>query len=175
MIPAIVMKAVKPGRMKLDAVRLEMLSVCHTAERDLKREFEKTSETWEEDVHFQSKISLKGGPSVEVWTDNEIWNLVNRDTGEWATGERYPIIPKEEGKHLWFQKGYKAKTRAGWVGSRAGGKFGHKVRREMVMHPGHEGRRFSKTIAKEYRPKFRRLAEKALRNASIKIRSGAKA
>lgn len=162
---ALVFKAVKPKKLKVDAFRLEFLTMLHKAEREMKKDFEKTTSTWDEDVEFESQISLKGGPTLLVGTDNETYALVN----DGAPPHR--IYPKRK-KSLQFQTGYKPKSSPGVIGAVQGGKFGETVKRAFVNHPGHEARKFDITIQKMWKKKFKRMAEDAMRKAARKSGHG---
>ena len=48
----LVFKPIVPDIMRVDRVRLNLLSMAHKVEREIKKEFKKTVETWEHDVEF---------------------------------------------------------------------------------------------------------------------------
>lgn len=167
----IVIKQIKPSRLKDDVFRLEALSGIHKAERGIKKDFEATQETWEDEdkAKFDSIISLQSpGPTVVVApnANADIWIMVNEGTPE------HDIAPKNAGGFLQFQTGYDAKTSPGVIGSVQGGKFGPTIRKRIVHHPGFAGRHFDKAIQKKWTPMFKRIMEDALRNAVAKCGHG---
>src|SRR4030042_52094 len=160
---AIFWKEIKPAKLKVDAFRLEFLSAIRSIERPIQKEFEKTTETWEHEVKFTKQISLRGGPSLLVGTDDEIYRYVNDGVPSHYIG------PKVSGGMLVFKKGYKAKTSAGVIGSVTGGKFGTYTRRkEIPEHPGNEARKFDAIIYEVWKPKFKRLMEEAMKKGAMK-------
>lgn len=156
----IIFKTVKPSKMKVDAFRLEFLTCVHKAARGIKKDFQSTTDTWEHKPVFEEMISLKGGPSVLVATDDQIYNWVDN-----GTDGPYPIPPKDPNGVLVFNVNFTAKTIPGVIGSRPGGKYGPKRKHKAVMHPGIEARHFDKDIQKMWQPKFKRMAEEAMRIA----------
>ena len=162
---SIVFKVIKPSRLRQDAMRLAMLSLMHKVEREMKKDFEATQETWqpEDKAKFGSIISMRGGgPTVVVAPEEngDIWTLVNNGAPP------HDIAPTVEGGLLTFQSGYTAKTTPGVIGSGQGGKFGPKVKRKIVHHPGHVGRKFTVAIQNKWLPKFRSMAEAAMRDVA---------
>jgi hypothetical protein len=156
-------KAVKPTKLREDVFRLEFLTALHSIENKILKDFQKTTETWEHKVTFEKIISLQGGPSLLVGTDDPIYGYVNDGT------PHHYIGPKVAGGMLVFRKGYRAKTSSGVIGSVAGGKFGTFTRRhEIPDHPGNEPRYFDATIAAIWKPKFMDLMHKAMKKAAIK-------
>ncbi|HKZ42221.1 MAG TPA: hypothetical protein VJ044_14760 [Candidatus Hodarchaeales archaeon] len=154
-------KAVKPAKLKEDVFRLEFLSAVHKAEREIKKRFQGTTKGFKHEVIFESLISLKGGPSVYVYTNDQIYQWLNDGTPP------HDIPAKDDGL-LSFQVGYTSKTVPGSLTTRAGSKFGPRIRKKIVHHPGFEARDFDKMIEEEYRPRFKKLAEEAMRNAARK-------
>jgi hypothetical protein len=160
-------KQIKPSKLRIDAFRLEFLSMVHKAEREIIKDFKKTTETWNHKPEFESIISLQGGPSVFVGTDDEIYGWVNSGT------PAHDIPTGTSGNTmLVFQPGFKPKTKANFIGSVPGGKFGNYVRRKSVRHPGITARNFESTIYEMWEKKFKRMAEEAMRNAARKSGHG---
>lgn len=158
----LVFKTVKPKKIKEEAFRLEFLNAVHKAERGIKKDFQQTVEGWEHKVVFDSIISLKGGPSVYVYTNDQIYQWVNDGTSP------HDIPPRNENGFLTFQVGYTSKTVPGQLKTRKGGKYGSYTRRKVAHHPGFEARDFDKMIEEIWRPKFKELAHEAMRNAARK-------
>jgi len=163
----ILMKSIKPKRMKVDALRLELLTKLNKVARDIKKDFEKTTETWERKVEFEVLKSLKGGPSLMIATDDEIYGYVNNGTKPhmiWAgiyTG-------KSTAKVLAFPGTYTAKTMPGVIGSNPGGSSGKMIFRPYVHHPGTKARHFDRTIRDKWRSNYKRRMEGAMRRAAEK-------
>jgi len=169
---SIVFKAIKPSRLRQDAMRLAMLSLMHRVGREMKKDFEATQDTWqpEDKAKFDSLISMSGGgPTVLVGPNEngDVWTIVNNG----APPHDIPLEPKTDG-FLVFQTGYKPKTVPGVIGSVQGGKFGGYTKRRSVHHPGHEGRKFTVAIQKKWLPKFKRMAEDTMREVAKKSGHG---
>lgn len=160
---ALVIKVIKPSRLKVDAMRLQLLNDMRKVGTGMKKDFEKTTATWDHKVKFEQQISLAGGPQVEIFTTDEIYGFVDKGT------EAHIILPKRK-KALSFVWGgpgsYKAKTTPGIIGSSSGGPSGDLVAFKGVIHPGNEPRNFSKEIQKEWTPKFKRAMEASMRKVA---------
>lgn len=161
----IVTKAIKPARLKDDAMRLALLNGMRKFGTQVKKEYEKTTETWEHKPKFDYEISLDSqGPTLVAGVSSggkaaEIYRYVNEGT------RPHVILPK--GVHpLAFQIGYNAKTSPGLISSKAGGSYGEVVYARGVMHPGTEPRNFDEAIAKQMQPRFKRAMEDAMRDAA---------
>lgn len=149
---ALVIKQIKPSRLRVDAMRLQLLNDMRKVGTGIKADFEKTTATWKTPVKFEEQISLSGGPQVEIFTLSKIYGYVDQ-------GTRPHVIRPKKAKALRFQSGYKAKTTPGIIGSSAGGPFGDVVFSKAVNHPGNAPRNFSKEIQKIWTPKFKRAME----------------
>ncbi len=133
-------KVIKPAKLRIDEVRLELLNALGREGTAIKQEYEKTVRTWQHKPKFEQQISLaKGEAAVLVGTDDKVFGYVDLGT------RPHIIVPKRAGL-LRFQSGYKAKTAPGVIGSSAGGKFGSVVYSRIVHHPGTVARNFSKII-----------------------------
>ncbi len=159
---------VKPKECNAQAMRLELLSALHKVEREVKKDFQKTTETWEHDVKFESSISTRGGVAqVEAGTRDRIYGYVNNGTRPhdiWAgiyTG-------KSRRKALRFPGTFRAKTRPGYLTSYRGYKGGAIQYRAHVHHPGTEARGFDKAIEKRWRTKFASTMRAAMKSAALK-------
>lgn len=154
----IVFKAIKSSKMKDQAMRLGMLSLAHEVEREVKKDFQATTSTWEHKVEFVSMISLKGGVSVLVGTDDDVYSYVSDGTPE------HDIAPVNK-DYLVYRIGYTPKTSAGSLVAKAGGSYGGYNKRDRVHHPGiAEPRHFDQAIEKRWKTKFRRLVEQMMRD-----------
>ena len=135
--------------LKSAAMRLELLNAMRKFGTKVKVEFRKTTETWEENVKFdQQTISLKGGASVTVETDNEKYRWMNDGT------KKRDIVPKKPGGVLVFRANSKPKTKRGVIGSTAGSKGGELIFTKIVKDHEIEARNFDTQIAKKMQPVF---------------------
>jgi len=162
----IVAKAIKPSRFKSEAFTQAITAAANEAARDIQKDFEATTKTWNHKPQFVKEVDTKASPvQVLVGTDDEIYRYVDEGT------KPHPIFAgiytgKSNKKALSFQWGgkgsYRAKTSPGVIGSKAGGPTGPFVAFPFVQHPGTKPRNFDITIQKKWEPKFKRLMEKAL-------------
>ncbi len=162
----ILMKALKPARLRDKDMRLTLLNAMRAAGKEIKQDFERTTKTWEHKPVFEVLISLTGpGPVVFVGTDDTIYGYINAGTKEhdiWAgfyTG-------KSNKKTLAFPGTFSAKTTPGVIDSRAGSRGGETVLRPYVHHPGTAARHFDETIQKQWQARFKRLMEEAMQQAA---------
>jgi hypothetical protein len=162
----LLIKQIKPGRLKVDAMRLELLNEMRKAGTAIRKDFEKTTKTWEHKPKFTQEISLTGpGPTILVGTDDEIYGYVSRGT------KPHPIFAgyytgKSDKKVLAFGSKFKAKTRPGVIGSSSGGSSGKMVFTPFVQHPGTKPRKFEEAIEKKWRKQFKRRMEQAMARAA---------
>lgn len=161
-------KLIKPKTLNQKGMRLVFLNAVRKQATVIKKEFEKTTATWEKPIKFESIVGLRRtppGPELLVFTDNEIYGYVNDGT------RPHPIFPVRA-KALAFQWGgkgsYTPKTTPRVIGSKTGGPSGPMVYRPYVQHPGTKGRHFDKEIEKLMRPRFKRAMEKAMSDARKK-------
>lgn len=157
----IVWKQIKAKALKQKALRLELLNAMRSAGRAIKKDFDRTTLTWRKRPIFEMIISLRGGPQVFVYTDNEIYGYVSRGT------EEHVIVPVDA-KALRFRSGYIAKTKPRIIGSFSGGPYGKVVLAAAVLHPGTEAREFDKVLRRRWQPRFKKRMEKAMRRARQK-------
>lgn len=145
-------KTIKPSKMKIDEVRLELLNALRAEAKDTIAEYNKTTQTWRNKPEFKEAISLAGGDaSVLVTPDGP-----NRKQFEYVDlGTQPHIIRPVRATVLRFRTGYRAKTAPGVIGSTGGGASGDVVFRPQVFHPGTEARRFSEIIQQRRERKYR--------------------
>ena len=154
---AILVKAIKPSRLRQDALRLQLLNAIRSVGRDVKRDFEATTATWKHEVKFEMVISLmQPGPAVLVGTDDPIYRYVDE-------GTKPHLIFAKNAKALAFPSAYSAKTTPKTIGSQAGGGSGSTLFRPYVEHPGTEARQFDQTIRDKWEPKFKKAMEAAMK------------
>lgn len=163
-----IFKLIKPARLRDDAMRLTLLNAMRKAARAIRKDFEKTTETWAHKPKFEELISLTGpGPVVLVGTDDEIYGYVDKGTRPheiWAGS----YTGKSDKETLAFRTGHKAKTQPRVIDSGPGGSSGDLVFPIMVHHPGTEAREFDVTIAKQWDGAFKRRMESAMVEAREK-------
>jgi hypothetical protein len=129
----------------------ELVSALDRTTRIIKRDFQSTVRTWSTQPFFERKGARKifGTLKQTVKTDDKIYFFVDQGTTRHWVGPR-------SAKALRFQSGYKAKTRLGVIGSRAGGAFGPFVGSKGHWVKGIAARKFAKTIAKRRQRLLRR-------------------
>jgi hypothetical protein len=157
----IVWKPIRPKRLRDDLMRLTLLNAMREVGREIKRDYETLTATWEHKPRFEILISLRRGTEVLVTTDDEIYRYVSEGT------EEHVILPKEA-KALRFREGFVAKTKPGQLISIAGATFGKVVFAAGVIHPGTEAREFDKAMQKRWEKRFKTRIEKAMREAAKK-------
>ena len=172
----IVWKHIRPKRLREAAFREALLEEMQRTGEDIKRDFQKTTATWDHEVEFEVLMSLRGGLrgaltkggtflSVLVVTDDRIYGYVNDGT------EEHIIVPKDA-KLLRFRPFYIPKTQPGLIRSISGGAFGNEVFSEGVVHPGTEARKFDKTLEKKWEKPFKRRMEKAMKRGAKRCGHG---
>lgn len=159
-------KTIKPERLKDDKMRLTLLNAVRKAARDIRKDFEKTTRTWEHKPKFEEVVSLTGpGPVALVGTDDKLYRWVDEGTKPheiWAGA----YTGRSQHRHLAFREGFEPKTIPRVIDSRQGGTWGPYRYAPMVHHPGTEARQFDKTIAETWESKFKRRMEQAMSEAA---------
>jgi len=163
----VLVKAIKPNRLKDKAMRLELLNAMRKAAKVVEKDFEETVKTWDHKPEFKTIISLKGGPSIltDTSTDSEIYGFVNNGT------KPHPIFAgiytgKSKKKVLAFPSAFGPKTRPGRLKAGPGHKGGNTIMRPYVQHPGTKPRDFDKMIEKRRRPWYKKQMQYAMKRAS---------
>lgn len=163
---AIVVKQIKPARLKVDAMRLELLNPMRDIGKEIKDDFELTTASWTHKPAFEvvrAIASVGGTVEVMVATDDEVYTYVDK-------GTRPHIIRAKNGKRLAFQwagpGSYRAKTAPGVLGSTSGGASGEMVYPMVVHHPGTKARNFDVIIQKKWQPRFKQRMEYAMKKVA---------
>ena len=153
------MKAIWPAELKLGPVRLEALNAMRKMGTPIRRDFARTTNTWKNKPKFEQSISLKApGPTLTVWTDNEIYGYVNDGTkGRWIEAKKAP--------YLMFKRTFIPKTLPGALSSVPGGSFPPWAKMKKVWNPGIRPRKFDKTIKDKWQPKFTVAMNAAIKKA----------
>lgn len=168
-----VVKAIKPQKMKVDAIRLEILNELRREGKTHVKLLEQTTATWQHDVKFGFLISLAGsdasvlsGPSggdgVQIWERLDTQGITppNRD-----------IVPVRA-RALRFHTGYRAKTTVGKLTSRPGGSFGPVIFRRRVRASARRrvpARQWSQTLGKQRIKPFRDAVLAATRRGAERM------
>jgi hypothetical protein len=163
---AIVTKAIKPKRIKLDVFRLETLTGMNEVAKGIKADFNKLIKTWKKKPPIEVLKSLRGGNlELLVMIDNQVFNwLVKGTKGPY----KIPKQPKPPGTSLVFPSKFKPKMIPNVIGSTVGGTAGPMIFAKQVTHPGIKPGNWDKIIAKKWDPRFKRRMEKAMRIAAQK-------
>ena len=162
----LLMKVIKPKKaIDREHFRKSFYNSMRRVATQVRKDFGKTTATWEHKVEFKESVSIAGpGPILQVWTDDLIYKFVDQGTKPheiWAgiyTG-------KSNKKVLAFGSQFKAKTQPRVLGSGPGARGGDMIFRPFVQHPGTEAREFSEMIQKDWKPRFKREMEATLRDA----------
>ncbi len=162
---ALVIKEIKPSKLRVDAMRLVLLNAVRKTGTGIKADFEKTTATWKNKPKFEQQISLSGGPQVEIYTTDEIYGYVDQGTKPHEIWAGY-YTGKSDKKVLAFASKSTPKTKPGVIGSFGGSSGKVDTFRPYVQHPGGAPRNFSKEIQKQWTPKFKRRMEKAMKQAA---------
>ena len=142
------MRAIIPAKLKLGPVRLEALNAMRKMGTPIRRDFARTTETWKHKPKFEQSVSLKPpGPTLTVWTENEIYGYVN-------DGTRGRFIEAKNVPYLVFKGTFIPKTLPGALSSVPGGSFPPWVSKKKIWNPGIKPRKFDETIKKKWQPIF---------------------
>jgi hypothetical protein len=164
-----VFKAIKPKKLKVDEIRLEILNALRAEGRDQRQELEKTTQTWKrEKPKFESLIGLErppGGASVltgPTGSDKAVnkWTWLNEGTKiRWALMSRDWRSKTTVGK---FSSG---PGRGGVViaGRRA------MTARNIRPRPGIKARNWTTILQKRRRRPFTRRMIKAIQRGAAKV------
>lgn len=146
-------KVIKPQRIRIDAVRLELLNELRRQGRAIREQYERTTRTWRNKPKFEMLISLaKGEASVIVGTDDRIYKFIDE-----GTRVRRAIMSRD-----WVSK-----TTPRVISSVPG--RGHVVFiSKSVNRPGIEAREFSKIIEKRTKKTFHRAMIDAVQRGVTK-------
>lgn len=161
-------KSIKPQKLNVDAIRLELLNALRAEATEVKKQYRQTVSTWSDPPSFDSAISLSGGDaSVLVGptgTDRQVKKFLYLDEG---TSIRWAVMSRD----------WRSKTRPGSLNSGPGA--GHVViagrramqSRNIQPRPGIQARNFSGTIAERRRRPFQRSMVKAMQKGAKKAYS----
>lgn len=123
---------------------------------------------WKNKPTFETRISVRPDKiSMTVFPAGDaagIYEIVDQ-------GSPPHIIRPVKAKFLVFRLGYQSKTLARPARTVSGGgkATGDIVRAKLVHHPGSEGRFFSKQIAEDIKPDFKRIIDNTFRRVSKQL------
>jgi hypothetical protein len=164
----LVYKGIKPQRLRADDLRLALLGEMRKIGTEMKRDFEKTTATWEHKPKFEVVVSLtQPGPTLLVGTDDEIYGYVSRGTKPHLIMAGI-YTGKSNKKALAFPSQFSPKTRPGVIGSSAGSRGGDMIVRPYVQHPGTKPRKFEEAIQKIWKKKFKTRMEQVMKDVAQK-------
>lgn len=156
----LLVKVIKPRRFNSRLVLNEIVAAQRVVARQAKADFEKTVATWKKKPDFEvlTEIDGQGNVVVLVGTDNPIYRYVDEGT------ERRDIRPRSGNKRglLVFPSGYSPATVPRYIGSYPAGTYGPLVFTPIVRDHSIKPRKFTETIVKKWKPKYRRALERAL-------------
>jgi hypothetical protein len=155
------MRVIKPKKLDANAYKRIMRSTIVKAGEDIKRDFEKTTKTWNHQPEFVIEAKLNVSPmTLFVGTYDQIYIWVSAGTGlHGPKHAEYPIFAgfftgKSDKKFLAYQEEYERATEPGVIDSGPHGKFGNWVNVPAVMHPGIEPREFDVAMEELWAPEL---------------------
>jgi hypothetical protein len=170
-------KGLKPAKLRVDKVRLAILNELRKEGAAIKKEFEKTTATWEgSKPTFKIAIGLTGTDAIVLIgpagnpEGAQKWVWLNEGTKKnYPITAKNPRIIKRKGKTIIMPpmlifrdgRGFKPKTRIKTFTSGRGANTGPWVSKEEVTHPGVEARDWTGEIVKRRRKKFTKAIIKA--------------
>lgn len=169
-IGVITFKAIKPAiPFKSSIFRDEIKAAAAKMEKEILKDFQKTTATWEHKGKFNAEVKAGGDPStgsgggvgIDVTTKDKVYGYVDAGT------KRHLIKAKRRGKRLLaFRTGGRPKTKPRVIGSTQGRKGTKQAFAKVVHHPGTKAREFSKTIGKKWQLQFRKEMDAAIKRAA---------
>lgn len=123
-------------------------------------DFNVTTRTWKHKPDFN--IDHTHGKLVWVIaTDDTIYGYVSEGT------KAHVIVPRGAGRLVFFRQGFRAKSRAGYIGSNVGSRATKgKTFAKLVHHPGTKAREFPKAIKSKWNSEWPRQLARAIRAAA---------
>lgn len=152
-----------PKKLKVDAIRLEILNELRKQARATLNEYKKTTRTWKHKPQFEMLIGLTGkDATILVGTDDRVYGFVD-------LGTRPHRITARRAPRLRFQAGFTAKTTPNVIGSSRGARSGPFVYPVSVMHPGNKPRNFTKIISKKRQRPYENGISAAVKRGARKL------
>lgn len=150
-------KGLKPQKLKVKQVRLNILNTLRAEGKVVKRELDKTTATWKgAKPTFEIAIGLTGQDAIVLI--GPAGNQEGAQKWVWldeGTKKNYPIVAKNA-PFLVFRdgRGFTPKTKIKTFSSGPGRNVGAIVQKKKVIHPGIEAREWSITIVKRRKKPF---------------------
>lgn len=156
-------KGIKPKKLRVDQIRLNLLNALRAEGRVIEKEFEKTTATWEgEKPGFESLIGLSRTEARVVVGPTGSKLAVSKWV--WADeGTKPHKIRASKKPNLVFRTSFSPKTRPNVIDSFPGSSSPPWRKTKSVNHPGTRPRNFSLTVLKRRRKIFARNMIKAAR------------
>lgn len=151
---AIVVKLLGRKARLLDdkAFRANLARINQNTARRMKRDFERTTRTWDRHVRFQQMTDISPEVAVLVYTTDEIYGYVSGGTRV---------------RRALMKPGYSPKTKPGVLDSFPGGGEVAYISRKLNL-PGIQAREFPKLVEKKNAKPYRREVERAIKRALAK-------
>lgn len=149
-------KGIKPKKLNVDKIRLEILNELRAEGRIIKREFEKTTATWEgSKPTFEIAIGLTRKDAIVLIGPGG--NIEGAQKWVWLDeGTKPHSITAKNEPNLVFRTDFSPKTKVKTFSSGAGNIAPPWKAIKKVQHRGIKAREWSKTIAKRRRKRFTR-------------------
>ena len=156
-------KGLKPSKLKVDKVRLNILNELRAEGRVIKKEFDKTTATWKgAKPTFEIAVGLTGTDAIVIigpagsTEGSQKWIWLN-------DGTRPHVIKAKNAPNLVFRTGFTAKTKVRTFSSSVGSSSPPWRSTKQVNHPGIEARDWTGEIVKRRQKKFTKRILKAAR------------
>ena len=156
-------KGIKPQKLRVDKVRLNLLNALRAEGKVVKNEFEKTVRTWKgEKPTFKILISLAGGNAVVLVGPGG--STEGAQKWVWLDeGTKAHIIQARNVPNLVFRTRFTPKTKVRTFSSRSGSIKPPWRATPKVNHPGIEARQWTVEIVKRRKKPFTKSMIKAAR------------
>ena len=167
-MPRVVLRAITPKKKEiLDSKVVQQMMKeegLDDAKSVLKRMAKRTVTTWSDKPTFRTRnvftnefIAVDLTPSKNAPGQRWIW--INEGT------RRRVIRPRRAGGRLYFRDKFIPKTRRGLIGSMRGYKGGRLISKRQVTHEI-KARRWTATMVKQYRKRYLKKMNNAMRRAA---------
>ncbi len=153
-----IVKPIPSQVLSVKKVSGQILASMERVEKEMLKDFEKTTETWKEhkaETKFEHRFFFSGGnATIEFKVHGEIWNYLNG--GTW---HRYAIM----------EPGFRPKTKPGWIGSGPGrgsvlrDKRGNPVINKSSGKRGIDPRHWTDDIADKFDDVLQKALDEAIR------------
>ena len=154
-------KGIKPKKLQVDQIRLNILNALREEGKIIAKEFEKTTRTWKGvKPKFEVLIGLTGKDATVIvgptGSDKAVLKWVWIDEGT-----RPHKIRAKNAPLLKFRSGFSPKTLPNKIASFPSGSFGSFVSKKEVNHPSTKPRNFTTIVVRRRRKPFIKSMTKA--------------